>query len=222
MSYDHVELALSRLTSQFEGSPNLRAMLAAMIAQANVNEADGDDLRTKRWLDTAEGQQLDGLGNILVLARLGRNDDDYREALRFKVFVNISKATPPDINYALKYLTQADDCQYVESWPATVFLYTNGYHLQIDIADVIQDLAAAGISDIDIAVSYGEKPLRFSNPDMVADDDSEFGGLMLPTWNCLDGKRMRTINGKNIRVRGADTNEFRTARGLTGLFEVTK
>lgn len=218
MAFDHTSLALSRLASQFDNSPKLRALLAAIVGPLHTIESDADDLREKRWIDTAQGAQLDGLGAIVGEPREGRSDEDYREAIRFRVFINVSKGTPPDVIRALGYITKSDDVQYMESWPATVMLYCDGHHAGKLIPGVMQDLLPASVSDVDIAVSFGEEALRMSNPDQVTDDESELAGLVASVLHCLDGRRLRTLSGKRIRIRTGYVIH-KTKPTLTGLFE---
>jgi hypothetical protein len=218
MAFDYTSLALKRLASQFVESPKLRALLAHIIGPLEVVEGEVDNIRNKRWIDTAVGAQLDGLGTIVGEGLEGRNDDDYREALRFRVFINVSKGTPPDVIRALDYITKADDVQYMESWPATVYLYSNGYSANKLLPDVMQDLLPTAISDVDVAVSFGEEALRVSNPSQITDDESELAGLAASVLHCLDGRRLRTLSGKRIRIRTGYVIH-KTKPTLTGLFE---
>lgn len=218
MAFDHTSLALSRLASQFDNSPKLRALLAAIVGPLHTIESDADDLREKRWIDTAQGAQLDGLGAIVGEPREGRSDEDYREAIRFRVFINVSKGTPPDVIRALDYITKSDDVQYMESWPATVMLYCDGYNAGKLIPGVMQDLLPAAVSDVDVAVSYGEKPFRVSNLDQLNDDESELAGFVASVLHCIDGRNLVTIGGKRIRLRAA-YKMHKTKPTLTGLFE---
>jgi len=78
------------------------------------------------------------------------------------VFVNISKGTPTDLIRGLKFLTEPTDCQYLEAYPATALLFTNGFFVDYRIQAAMQDLAPAGISDVPVAVSFRDKPFRFS------------------------------------------------------------
>lgn len=214
---DHSAVALTRIVSQFYNSPKLKALLSAIVAPLNVIETDIDDLKTKRWLDTAFGVQLDGLGSLVGERREGRDDETYREALRFRVFINTSQATPPDVMYALRYLTKADNLQYIESWPATFYLYTDGYALTPQITAVMQDLSPAAVASVPIAVSYGHEALRTSNPDELTDDSSELGGLVASLLNTVDGRQLKTISGKRIRIR--EGYKIHMAKPtLTGLF----
>jgi len=216
MSY--VSDALSRITSQFEQSPKVLALLSAIIGPLDSLQATSDSVKTERWIDTAIGAQLDGCGYIVGETRQGRDDDTYREAILFRVFVNVSKGTPKDVSYALKYITKSDDVQYIESWPATVMLYCNGYSANAFLPDVMQDLLPAALSDVDIAVSYGEESLRLSNVDQIIDDQSELAGMTASVLQCLDGRRLVTINGKNIRLRTGYKIHM-TKPTLAGLFE---
>lgn len=159
---DYATIAQSRLTGQFENSPKLKAIVAAIVDPLRVLEEFTDEIGTKRWIDTAEGKQLDGCGYIVGELRRGRNDDDYRKAIKFRVFVNISKATPTDLIRGLKFLTDPTDCQYIEMYPATAILFTNGYFVPQDIKLQMQDLAPAAISDVPVCVSYAYEPFRFN------------------------------------------------------------
>ena len=121
---DYAAVAVPRLTGQFEGSPKLRAIVAAIVSQLTTLENVADSLMSDRWIDTAIGTQLDGCGAIVGEARQGRGDDAYRVAIKFRVFVNISKGTPTDLIRGLKFLTDPTDCQYLEAYPATPLLFS--------------------------------------------------------------------------------------------------
>lgn len=159
---DYAAKAVPRLTGQFQNSPKLKALIAAMVGPLTTLESDADDIKTKRWIDTAEGKQLDGCGFIVGEQRKGRTDEAYRIAIKFRVFVNISKGTPTDLIRGLKFLTDPTDCQYLESYPATVMLFTNGYFVNYTIHDAMQDLAPVAVATIPIAVSFSRTPLRFA------------------------------------------------------------
>ena len=93
-------------------------------------------LRILRWLKTAEGIQLDGIGNIVDLSRTqaliwsnlaGQNvpmdDELYRLYLMFKIFLNTSEGTYADIVRALKMFWPRTPIYYSERLenPATMF-----------------------------------------------------------------------------------------------------
>lgn len=68
-SIDHKSLAISRLATQFKESTNLISYIRALLLEANSLEDVFCDLLEKRWIDTAEGVNLDILGSIVGQSR---------------------------------------------------------------------------------------------------------------------------------------------------------
>ena len=68
----------------------LIALISIFVEQLQKMEYVLSDLKTKRWINDANGQQLDGLGQILNVARLGRTDVEYLAALKSEIFNNQS------------------------------------------------------------------------------------------------------------------------------------
>lgn len=159
---DYAAVAVPRLTGQFENSPKLKALMAEIVGPLTTLESEADALIAERWIDTAIGKQLDGCGHIVGERRQSRDDDTYREAIKFRVFVNISKGTPTDLIRGLKFLTRPTDCQYLEVYPATPLLFTNGLFIDYKIQAAMQDLAPAAVSGVPVAVSFRDRPFRFS------------------------------------------------------------
>ena len=194
--------ALGRLAGQFQATPKLKGMLEAIIGPLDDVLTDIDALKNQRWIDTAIGLQLDGCGEIVGELRQGRDDDAYREAIRFRVFVNISNGTPNDLMRGLAYLVGGDDEQYLEAYPATSILFTDGADVPTGIQVQIQDLAPAGVSTVQVCVSYTEKPFRFSQ------------ATNNPVLSRQNGDRI-TANGLRIRVTATDNTQ--TGAGLAGI-----
>lgn len=173
--FDYISIAQSRLTSIFAEKPLVTALTGAMVSQLYDLELVADQLKQYRWIETAEGKQLDGCGEIVGERRIGRDDEAYRDAIYFRIFVNTSNGTPEDLIKALKWLTKADNVQYIEQYPATSIMFTDGPNIHSNIHDAMQDMAPAGVSDIQVLVSYTRKdPFRFgklSKPsDMMVND----------------------------------------------------
>jgi len=66
---EHKELAISRLATQFRESTNLINYIRALLVESDTLEQVFCDLLEKRWIDTAEGVQLDILGSIVGQTR---------------------------------------------------------------------------------------------------------------------------------------------------------
>ena len=183
-----VSEALERATSQFQASPKVLVLLEAIVGPLDAVSATAGEFRAERWIDAAIGKQLDGCGYIVGELRAGRDDDAYRNAIRFRVFVNISEGTPNALIDGLQYLIDSDDKQYIEMYPATAILFADGPDVPIDIQTQIQDLAPAGISDVPVLVSYTELPFRFMQY-------SDTGDLFVN-----NGADYLTANGSDIQI----------------------
>jgi hypothetical protein len=238
-----VNEALARATSQFQASPKVLALLEAVVGPLDDVKGTTDSLKTERWIDTAIGKQLDGCGAIVGELRKGRSDDDYRAAIRFRVFVNISQGTPSALMQGLAYLVNSDDKQYLEMYPATAILFADGPSVPVDIQAQMQDLAPAAISTVPVCVSYTENPFRFSKPfnnpklrlqtgDFItanglrirvsATSDSQtgsnLGGIALPSL-AANGARLK-IGGSKLRINSPNHNlVFGSDYNLTGVFQ---
>jgi len=201
---DYINIAQGRLTNQLSEKPLIKALTGSMVSPVYDVEVLADAVRDERWIATAIGQQLDGCGYIVGEPRQGRNDDEYRASILFRVFVNTSNATPEDLLHGLKYLTDPDDIQYIEQFPATAMLFTDGASIPVNIQSAIQGLSPAGISDVPIMVSFAHKsPFRFSR-------ESEPGELFVNS----DADYL-TANGSDIQVTIQDTNNGSRLGGLS-------
>jgi len=162
MALDYESIAKGRLPNQFIEKPLIRALTGAMVAPLTLVEQLADELRSERWIATAVGVQLDGAGYIVGEPRMGRMDEEYREAILFRIFINTSQATPEDLIKALRFLTHPDDIQYIEQYPATAIMFTDGPDIPSNIQEVIQGLSPAAISDVPVLVTYSHvPPFRF-------------------------------------------------------------
>ncbi|CAB4197967.1 Protein of unknown function DUF2612 [uncultured Caudovirales phage] len=183
-----VSEALERATSQFQASPKVLALLESIVGPLDDVKTTTDEFKTERWIDTAIGSHLDGCGYIVGELRAGRDDESYRAAIRFRVFINVSEGTPSALIQGLQYLIDSDDKQYLEMYPATAILFADGPNVPVDIHTQMQDLAPAAISDVPVLVSYTELPFRFSK-------ELPLGELF------VNGKTSYlTANGSDIKV----------------------
>lgn len=192
---DYESLAASRITNVFRDKPRVREVIVSMPRQLTIFEQVAEQVRNERGLDLAIGVQLDKIGELIGEKRLGRPDEEYRLSIRFRIFVNISKGRPSDVNYVVKFLTKGDDIQYLESYPATVYMFSSGYDANSSLPDNVQEVAPAAICNIPTAVSFGEMPFRLDE-----DDEGELAGVQLGVFVALTRKRIKTISGKRIRV----------------------
>ena len=207
---DYATEARQRLVGRIHEKPLVGALASALPIQLSIAELVFDQLKNERGIDSAIGVQLDRLGEIVGELRLGRSDDAYRRALRLRIFINISKGRPSDLIYALKESTQASVVQYLEAYPASVYLYTSGFDAYKGIESAMQDVAPAAIGDIPVAVSFGEKPLRVVG---LTADSAKLG-----KWVTLDQRRIHTLSGKTILVTQGLADEYGLGGVQLGVF----
>lgn len=127
------------LLEQFRGKPNTEVLVSALSRQLQEVFEAFDDLKEKRSIDEAEGTQLDGIGDIVVLSRNRAraleseshqnevlDDERFREYLKYKIFLNANTGTYRDVIKALKMFWNRSPLYYSEypNEPATMFFRT--------------------------------------------------------------------------------------------------
>lgn len=70
LEQDHPGIAWGNWLGQFVGKTELEALVRALLKPAQGLQGALKDLYEKRWLDAAEGRQLDGIGEIVGLSRV--------------------------------------------------------------------------------------------------------------------------------------------------------
>lgn len=171
---DHFERAISLLASQFREAPptvgltNFQKWIKVIVDMFQELDDQNYLLLTMRNLDTAEGVQLDGLGQILGLERQpDESDEDYRERLRFQIFINQSKGTPEEMIRVLTFLTKASKVWYSEVYPAMFQMTTNGLTFPDPVSELIEALhsvSPAGVQYVPVTAIYDStSPFTFSS-----------------------------------------------------------
>ena len=135
---DYLEKLKDDLIEQFKNQPNITVFNKALARQLEEVFDFFNDLQTLRWLHSAEGAQLDGIGDIAVLSRaeafaLARtanqnvpmDDETYRLYLAWKIALNTTNCTNRDVYRALRMFwhTPLYYSEKIEH-PATIFFTT--------------------------------------------------------------------------------------------------
>lgn len=156
---NHVSEAIDNLIAQFKDKPNFQAFITSFVNQVQELEVALNDLITERTLDTAIGEQLDGIGEILGEDRQGRNDDDYRTALRAKVLLNIGSGTPEEIIEMISYLTDGKSNEVTEYFPAAFTLFVLGALTFTEAFNANVALQSGKPAGVLAHLIYGESPV---------------------------------------------------------------
>ena len=175
---DHVARTLSLLIEEFKRSPLLNSTVKVIVNQQQEIEFVGNSLLTDRRLSQAGGAQLDGIGSIVGEPREGRSDEVYREAIEFRIYINVSNAEPETLIAALKFTTNASRIKFWELGYANIQMFTNGSFIPDDMVQTMDEIAAGGVSIEYISTSGGTLPFAFAIDG--TSDNPEGGG-----WNEL-------------------------------------
>ena len=103
----HQQDARDRLIEQYKEKSNIIGILDSETRQYQDLEDVLFSMFLNRFVDNAEGEQLDKFGTIVDLARQGFDDDFYRILLKFKIGQNVSSGEPERIISTMLLITQA-------------------------------------------------------------------------------------------------------------------
>lgn len=124
---NHVQQALDRLMQQYKGKPNLQALITAIVDQVQDIE-DGIyplDAGRQLWNGTtypSVGAQLDGIGELVGVARNGLSDSVYLIFILGTIAENFSDTTIETMLNIIGILFQSEHVFLKELYPAAVAL----------------------------------------------------------------------------------------------------
>jgi hypothetical protein len=171
------ERSKALLAGQFQELPtnlpktHLQSLIYALCTGGQDLQNTLQTMLTQRWLSTAVGDQLDGIGQILGLARkINQSDSDYREDLTFQIRINNGSGTPEQVIDAAKFFSDASKVWYEEVYPAAYLIATNGLQFPnppVDLANAMQKISPAGVRFIGLVLTYNTVPFTFAGDSEV-------------------------------------------------------
>lgn len=105
---DYQQRLRDDMLSQLYGDPVHQAIADAISLEDQRFEDVAHKVLTNRMLDNAEGVQLDILGKIARVQRLGRSDNDYRKIIQVANAARDSEGGAEDIIWIASQLVNAD------------------------------------------------------------------------------------------------------------------
>jgi len=184
---DYLKKLQDDLIEQFKGKPNIEVFQKALARQLEELYGFYYQLNDMRWLQNAEGAQLDGIGNIVDLSRMAAlvwsnmagqimpmEDDLYRKFLRFKVFLNTSEGTYREIVRTFQMFWADTLILYEErpDVPATMFWTLEGvdpFATDNRVLDIAARVKAAGV-----ALRFAFRGYEYERADWFAGAAAEF------------------------------------------------
>lgn len=124
------------------------AMLRAVMSPIQDFEDICTDMLDNRDLDSAEGINLDRIGQIVGAERRGDLDDKYHQVIRAKILENNSDGTAEDIQAAADIFTSADYTSFFELFPAKFQLTYIGVSASTDYTRLAESIASAKVGGV--------------------------------------------------------------------------
>lgn len=138
---DHAEAALARLPQQFLGKPKIELLVRALSEPIQRFEEVAFDVLTKRWVDTAEGAQLEVVGRKVGQPRTDASQDDdiYRRFIRARIATNRSSGTLRDLIKVTRLVIDSPGTTVTirDRPPATVEVALRGLATSLELANVL-------------------------------------------------------------------------------------
>lgn len=203
------------LLEQFRGQPNIEVFQRALSRQLSELQIFFSQLNDLRYLKDAEGVQLDGIGDIVVLSRndalvisklagkdVPMDDDAYRLYLAFKIHLNTSNCTHTDIYRAIKMFWDSTPLYYSEDpkYPATMIFSTPTLSPDVDFSPLVlmPTVKAAGVAlhyminvDVDTSEYDGMYMLQRTREAFVDNEDMP-ADFSMPVYSAMATHEPRT------------------------------
>lgn len=211
--------AISRLVTKLQKRDIVQYLFAQNLPFDDVIKVI-NEMNAACSIDEAAGIQLDHVGDWVCEYREGRGDEEYREAIRYRIFVNTSEGLESDINKAITMLTKPDNQYYWESGLFSYMTWSDGLPPQ-QMGELLRDISVAGsgehchfyatnplfLSGVTKSpfLSVNNKRLKVAGNNKLRISDGGFyesgarlSGVSTPKLSCA-GKTLR-VNGKRIRL----------------------
>lgn len=151
--------AIDRLLWQYRDSTNLKAVIEAICGELELTQEDVFAIVNSFNIDDGTGIFLDLIGKIVLEDRKGRDDPEYRDALRLKVLLNTSQGTPNTLLEALTLATEATEVRIWEYFPVSTFMLTNGTRLPNNLARTLTRASPASSGGVTVVLDPNENTL---------------------------------------------------------------
>lgn len=119
----HVADAVKRLLWQFRDQPNIKAIVESYAIQIQELEYVFMSLLVDRYISTAEGAQLDGIGEIVGETRQNRNDTDYRVGIQGRILRNKAHSRIEDLLLLFRFIISTHLCELIEGPGPAAFIF---------------------------------------------------------------------------------------------------
>jgi hypothetical protein len=159
---NHVEIAKNRLIEQYKERPKMLGLVEAIVKPLQVLEDEAFNVYKGKWLNTAQGAQLDTIGLIVGEGRLGRDDEDYRGAIYARIAMNVSSGEPDAILSGVKSFIGEGSVE-LQEYRANFHVHINTPKFSKNFRTIVESLKPIGIGTPIITYSATDKSLMFNS-----------------------------------------------------------
>lgn len=176
-NYDDV--TRDRMIQQFkdECAPNIDGLLQTIVVEMQEVEDVLFQLLLNRDVTNAVGAQLDIIGEIVGIAREGRSNTEYRQAVLVQIQVNNTGGQEAALAALLENLVDPDVISIIEVFPAGLDVSIDETGVTIGTVQLLRKAVAATVDLQFSQVDPGETPFAFDGPGF----GDGFGNLVTPT-----------------------------------------
>ena len=160
---NYLEKLRNDLIEQFKGKQNIEVLQAALARQLADVYVFFEELNSLLRINSAEGVQLDGIGDIVVMSRaealaiskkagqtVPMDDETYRLYLKWKNALNTTNCTHKDRHSAMRMFWDKSPIYYSEKpeHPATIYLTISEAitDSEAEIFQIASSVKAAGVA----------------------------------------------------------------------------
>lgn len=168
---DVLTSGMGKLLYQWKDSPNLQALMRALLLQLKDVETTFYQLLNQRGIYTAFGAQLDVLGKLVGETRNGRDDETFRQAILGGISVNRASGTINDVKYTAKIISNSSFAALFEHYPLATYIFVPAY-VSAAGEKAIDDSHMGGVRT---RVLWTEEPENIIYPDL---DEASYTELL--------------------------------------------
>lgn len=143
-----------RILQQFRSSTNIKALIKGLMDPVKSTQEDLLHLTQNLNLETAEGFFLDNIGNLVGVLREGRDDDDYRDAIKLGVVLNNSSGTLPEVSQLVKSFSGSSSVRTFEHETGMVIFAVDSDNYIDELPNIVRQALPLGV-DCHILINNG-------------------------------------------------------------------
>lgn len=202
---------LELLLQVFKEKPNFVSILEKIGDEFNKPQKCLLEIRDNFQIDTAEGEQLNIIGKIQGIGRLGLSDNDYRNRIKLQIAINNGSGTPEDLISAISGIYSPDKVQIVWQENANLEIFVLNVSMDYDDYNSLLRLVAAGVNLL--LVIGGDTPFVFYDDT----DGLGFNCMLMEDLTFSDSSTVTFSDDSTVEM--VDVTEFDDEGGeLSGLF----